>query len=221
MIDEPRLTVREMKRRDWWLLADCLPKEEACNELQRAVLWFAWGLGWLGPHSKTGRKYFRVILKGLTGGPYQVGPFRVERAGRWGIAFALDPLYAAQRKPRRRRSREQRSGAGGWDGMFEGLQEQETLRRFSAPPDDPFADRKFLPSLRSAYAAGVATPCRRGGDSGGGGTTDGIRLGINEMRAEDWAMLAESLPMFRGGWNAVRVVPKAARLLRLRTQPGR
>ena len=143
MTDGPRLTIREMKRRDWWLLGESLPREETCNALQRSLKWFAWGEGWLGgdclPSGKSGRKYLRQIWNGLAGGPYRVGPFQVERSGRWGIVFALDPAYAVQRAPRRRRGRfgtdagvGKRSRVGGWDGMFQRLHDEEIGRRFTA-----------------------------------------------------------------------------------------
>ena len=121
MIDGPRFTAGDMKPRDWWLLSDSVPREEACNDLQRAVKWFAWGRGWLGgdglPSGKSGRKWLRRIRNGLAGGSYQAGPFRMERAGRWGIVFVLDPAYAIQRTARRRRRRSLDSG--GLDAAFE------------------------------------------------------------------------------------------------------
>jgi ribosome modulation factor len=63
-----------------------------------------------------GRKYHRRIWKGLAGGPCQVGPFRIERVGRWGIVFVLDVAYAAQRTRRRRRTC---LTPGGLDAAFE------------------------------------------------------------------------------------------------------
>lgn len=153
MIDGPRLTVSEMKRRDWWLLGESLPEEEACNELQRALLWFSWGEGWQRleglPGDESGRRYLRQIWKGLAGRPYRAGPFRVERFGRWGIAFVIDPAYAAQRT-RRRRSREHGSGPGGWDAMFERLHDQEVERRFAdryTESSEPDVGPPNLPSV--------------------------------------------------------------------------
>jgi hypothetical protein len=111
MTDGPRLTIREMKGRDWVALDEALPREEACNELQMALKWFAWGHGWLAGDrlrsSKTGNKYRLRVWKALAAGPYQVGPFRVERAGRWGIQFAIGATYAAERAPKRRTRRDQ------------------------------------------------------------------------------------------------------------------
>ena len=101
MTDGPRFTVCEMRPRDWNLLASTLPREEECTGLEQDLRWFAWGNGWHTRDGRTygenGRKYHRRIWKGLADGPCQVGPFRIERAGRWGIVFVLDVAYAAQR----------------------------------------------------------------------------------------------------------------------------
>lgn len=48
----------------------------------------------------------REVLEGLTGGPYRVGPFRVERAGRWQISFVANPAWTYFRsRPGHRRNR--------------------------------------------------------------------------------------------------------------------
>ncbi len=103
MVDGPRLTVREMKRRDWRLLADALPEMEQCDQLQQNLKWLAWGNGWLTKDGRNYGEYLRRVWRGLACGPRRVGPFRVERSGRWGIIFAVDLMYAVQRKTRRRR----------------------------------------------------------------------------------------------------------------------
>ncbi len=122
MIRGPRLTVREMKRRDWQALADALPRLDDCKDLQRALKFFASGYGWQRleglPGDETGRRYLRQIRQGLAGRPYQAGPFRVEMAGRWGLVFVIDPAYAAQNAPRQR-SRSHSSGPCGWDERFQ------------------------------------------------------------------------------------------------------
>jgi hypothetical protein len=122
-----------MKGRDWRLLANLLPDEPNCNELQHALKHFAWGEGWQriewSPADKLGRKHLRSIERGVASKPFIVGPFRVERAGRWGIAFALDPAYAAQRAHRRRRRAD--PYPGGWDATFERLHNKEIEQRFA------------------------------------------------------------------------------------------
>jgi hypothetical protein len=127
MTDRPRFTVCEMRPRDWNLLASTLPTERDCTGLQRDLRWFAWGNGWHTragrPYGENGRKYHRRIWKGLAE-PCQVGPFRIERAGRWGILFVLDVAYAAQRTRRRRRS----LSLGILDAFFE----KDLLRRSKA-----------------------------------------------------------------------------------------
>jgi len=114
VIDGPRFTVAQMRRRDWVALSDALPREHLCNDFQRALQFFAWGDGWQRlaglPGDESGRRYLRQIRKGLAEGPYQAGPFRVERAGRWGIVFYLDPMYALSRSRRRRRGRIREAG---------------------------------------------------------------------------------------------------------------
>jgi hypothetical protein len=120
MTDGPRFTVCEMRPRDWNLLASTLPADRDCTGLQQDLRWFAWGNGWHTrdgrPYGENGRKYHRRIWKGLAGGPCQVGPFRIERVGRWGIMFVLDVTYAAQRTRLRRRTC---LAPGGLDAAFE------------------------------------------------------------------------------------------------------
>jgi hypothetical protein len=128
MTGRPRLLVSEMRGRDWRLLAASLPEEPNCNSLQHALKHFAWGEGWQriewSPADKLGRKHLRSIERGVASRPYIVGPFRVERAGRWGVAFGLDPAYAMQRASRRRR---RVATLDPWDVAFR----REIERRFA------------------------------------------------------------------------------------------
>jgi hypothetical protein len=127
-MEGPRFTVMDMRPRDWHLLADSLPAEENRTGLHRDLAWFAMGNGWHTrggrPYGENGRKYHRRIWKGIADGPCQVGPFRIERAGRWGIVIVLDVAYAAQRTRRRRRS----LSLGILDAFFE----KDLLRRSKA-----------------------------------------------------------------------------------------
>jgi len=103
-----------MRRRDWRILGESLPDLDECDELRRALTFLAWGDGW-----KSGKPYgncLRRAWRGLAGGSVQVGPFRVERFGRWGIAFTLDPQYASERAARRHR---RRTNLVGLDAAFE------------------------------------------------------------------------------------------------------
>ena len=124
--DRNRLTLPEMRRRDWRILGESLPDLDECDELRRALTLLAWGDGWKG-----GRPYgncLRRVWKGLAGGSLQVGVFRVERSGRWGIAFALDPHYAAERAARRRR---RPAIGGGLDAAFEADFQRRSKARLS------------------------------------------------------------------------------------------
>ena len=99
--DRNRLTLPEMRRRDWRILGESLPDLDECDELRRALTLLAWGDGWKG-----GRPYgncLRRVWKGLAGGSLQVGVFRVERSGRWGSRS-----YSIRTTPR-----SVRHGAGG------------------------------------------------------------------------------------------------------------
>ncbi len=98
-----RLTVCDMKPRDWRSFADSLPREHECDGLQRDLKYFAWGYGWHTPEGfpdgESGCEYHRRIWDALAGGPYQVGPYRVERFGKE-IAFVITPQHAEQRRLR-------------------------------------------------------------------------------------------------------------------------
>ena len=130
-MDGPRFTAVDLRARDWRLLSEVIPRLEAGNELEQALKWYVWGSGWIRrdglPAGKSGREHLRRVWRALAGGPYQAGPFRVQRAGRWGIVFVLDPAYAIQRAPRRR----DRSKAWQWDTRFE----REMDRRFTSTSD--------------------------------------------------------------------------------------
>jgi hypothetical protein len=113
MTNGTRLTVGEMRARDWSLLSKSLPvpifpSEPRFDEFQWALRWFAGVQGFIkrdGLPSPEGNKHLRRIWSGLSSGPYRAGVFTVERAGRWEIAFVLDPEYAEERKIRRVRRR--------------------------------------------------------------------------------------------------------------------
>ena len=117
-----RLTIGEMIPLDWSLLSDALT-EDAGDELQRALKYLCFGQGWLrknGSPSGDTTRYVRRIWKGLAGGPYQAGDFRVERVGRWGVQFAIDARYAAERAPRRRPRQDQTPWECGWQAANAG-----------------------------------------------------------------------------------------------------
>jgi len=117
-----RLTIGEMIPLDWSLLSDALT-EDAGDELQRALKYLCFGQGWLrknGSPSGDTTRYVRRIWKGLAGGPYQAGDFRVERDGRWGVQFAIDARYAAERAPRRRPRQDQTPWECGWQAANAG-----------------------------------------------------------------------------------------------------
>lgn len=102
-----RLTLCEMRPRDWRLFDDSLPRLPDCNAFQQDLRWFSAGRGWCtrdgAPSGESGRNYHRRVLEGIASGPYQAGPFRVVRSGD-GIAFIITPQYAEQRRIRRRRA---------------------------------------------------------------------------------------------------------------------
>jgi hypothetical protein len=110
VIDGPRFTVAQMRRRDWVLLSACLPKEADCNELQQGIRWLAWGQGRCRPAR------LRQIRSGLARGPCIVGPFRFQREGRWGFVIVLDQQYGLSRTRRNRRV--PRSEVGVLDAMY-------------------------------------------------------------------------------------------------------
>jgi hypothetical protein len=113
MITETRLEIHEMKRRDWRLFYEALPMRETCTELQRELKQFAQGR-YAVPTPDIGIEFIRRSRRAVSVRPYRVGPFQIERFGRWGIVLALDPAYAVQRKTRRRRK-----AVGGLDVAFE------------------------------------------------------------------------------------------------------
>jgi hypothetical protein len=120
MTDGTRLTVPEMRARDWSLLSRNLPVpvfpgEPRFDEFQWALRWLQGCLKRDGSPSHDGNKHLRRIWRGLDGGPYRAGVFTIERAGRWGIVFVLDSVYAEERKIRRTR----RSRFTGLDAAFE------------------------------------------------------------------------------------------------------
>jgi len=88
MSDGTRLTIREMTARDWRALAEALPLLDDCSECQYGLKFLAWLEG--GGSEDFERKQLRRIRGGLIGALH-AGPFRVERAGRWGIVFVCDP----------------------------------------------------------------------------------------------------------------------------------
>jgi hypothetical protein len=109
-----RLTIREMKKSEWEMLCESLPREG--NELEVALRHLSWGQGWLrkdGSPTDTGTRYLREVWIGLAGGPYQAGEFRAERVG-LEIQFAIDAIYAAERAQRRRRRQDQTPWEQGW-----------------------------------------------------------------------------------------------------------
>jgi hypothetical protein len=113
-----RLTIREMRRLDWALLCDALPDEDTCDELQGELKRLCWGEGWLrkdGSPSRETTRYVQGAWKGLAGGSYAVGEFRVERVGRWGVQFAIDARYAAERTPPRRQRGDRTAWEDGWE----------------------------------------------------------------------------------------------------------
>jgi hypothetical protein len=110
-----RLTIREMKRCEWEMLCESLPREG--SELEEALRHLSWGEGWLrkdGSPTETGARYLRQVWGALVGGPLQAGEFRVERVGRWGVQFVIDAGYAAERAPRRRPCQDQTQWERGW-----------------------------------------------------------------------------------------------------------
>jgi len=117
-----RLTIRDMRCRDWrrlsGILAGILPEFDSQDEFQRALTGLAWCEGFKklnGDISEEGCKPLRLIRRALANGPFQSGVFRLERSGRWEVVFVISPEYAAERAPRRRR----RSGLDALSRGFE------------------------------------------------------------------------------------------------------